>query len=353
MVIDKIIEGDKAMMKRLSLLAVMLIITGLGLGAKVVPMPDLLKPDDILLDKDYMYVVEKTTVSIYSLKDLKLVKKFGKQGSGPQEFHIAPIGQFNFVDVHVLPDRLLINSVHKISYFSKNGDFISEKKLKFWPRYLTPLGKGFAGRYEGAENNIYYHTYLIVNENMEMPQLLFKDRNFFQPGQNLRINSRRPSHFLVHDDQLLIEEKEKGDIHVFDATGKKLYTIDHPFKQVPFTKEDEKNLVDFFMADPVIRPQYEATKNLTVFDPYFPFIWRMAAVDHKLYVLTFEKQGDKRNFYIFDLAQKGKFIKTVFLPVTQMDGEKPYPFAIAPGKIYNMLENLDEESWELHITDFN
>lgn len=338
------------MIKKFNLVALMLLITCVGITAKTVKMPDLTKPAYIKVADGRLYTVQKGTIHIFSLKDFKLIKKFGKLGTGPQEFRVARIGTFLDVDLHILKDRLHINSLNKISYFSKDGKFISEKTLKFAPVYLTPLGKGYVGRYAKLHKQLRWHTWITVNADVQEPKEIYAEKTFWQRGQKLRVVSRRASHFLVHDEKLFIEDKAKGIIQVFDNTGKKLYVIDPKLKQMPFTAEDKKKLIEFFMADPIIRPQYEGSKHLTVYDSHFPHIWRMFADNNKLYILTYEKKGEKQKFYILDLNKKGKLIKTLFLPVVQMDGEKPYPITISNSKLYHLVENLDDEDWELHIT---
>jgi hypothetical protein len=42
--------------------------------------PDILKPEFIQVDGDELFINEGPSIFIYSLKDFKLKKKFGKQG---------------------------------------------------------------------------------------------------------------------------------------------------------------------------------------------------------------------------------------------------------------------------------
>ncbi|MGD2088646.1 MAG: hypothetical protein PVH61_20885 [Candidatus Aminicenantes bacterium] len=47
---------------------------------EVVPLPDLINPDGIQADRHQLYITERHSIYIYSLKDFKLTKKFGKSG---------------------------------------------------------------------------------------------------------------------------------------------------------------------------------------------------------------------------------------------------------------------------------
>jgi hypothetical protein len=81
-------------------------------------------------------------ISIYSLKDFKLIKKLRKEGEGPQEFKTF-LGFGLTVDIY--PGHILVNSIDKISYFSRKGEFIKEKK--------TPVGTTltfFRGKFVGS-----------------------------------------------------------------------------------------------------------------------------------------------------------------------------------------------------------
>ena len=88
----------------------------------IATLDEVMKPTAIEIDDQNLYVVEGTSVYIYSLKDFKLVKKFGKKGEGPKEFKMM------ITRIITQKDDLLINSFGKISFYSKNGKFIKEKQ---------------------------------------------------------------------------------------------------------------------------------------------------------------------------------------------------------------------------------
>ena len=138
---------------------------------------------------------------------------------------------------------------------------------------------------------------------------------------------------------------------MYDAGGKELLTINHPFKRVKVTEVHKKRFIDFYLSDPIIRPQYEDTKHLVKFSDSFPLIWDHRAADDKVYVLSHEEEKGKCKFYIFDM--KGKFLKAEMMPLVRINAEKPYPYTIHKGKLYQLLENFDTEKWELHINSFS
>jgi hypothetical protein len=96
------------------------------------------------------------------------------------------------------------------------------------------------------------------------------------------------------------------------------------------------------------------------FPIYFPALQTFAVADGKIYAVTYGKKNGKTEVLVLDL--KGKLLKTVFLPLHQRDDELAMTlenrvsrqvtnstFAIKNGKFYQVLENQDEKSWELHI----
>ena len=67
----------------LLILILLLLLATLVLAAKIVPMPDIVKADIIKVDGHDLVIAQGPAISIYSLKDFKLIKKFGKEGEGP------------------------------------------------------------------------------------------------------------------------------------------------------------------------------------------------------------------------------------------------------------------------------
>ena len=74
------------MMKKTGLFLLILFITTFAFTGVVKTFPDLMRPGRIMVDKDKLYILEFPHIYIYSLDDFRLIKKFGRQGEGPQEF---------------------------------------------------------------------------------------------------------------------------------------------------------------------------------------------------------------------------------------------------------------------------
>ena len=90
------------------------------------------------------------------------------------------------------------------------------------------------------------------------------------------------------------------------------------------------------------------------FPEYFPAVAAMFITGDKIYVVTFkttplDDSTDNFDVLVFDL--KGKFLKKILLPVKMMDPIQFYPYTIHEGKMYQLVENEDEEAYEVHITE--
>jgi hypothetical protein len=339
-------------MRRFNLFALLLLLGCVSIlfADKLVLLPDLLKPEQIIHDNDQLYIADGATVLIYSITDFSLKKKFGKAGEGPQEFLLAPQFTYSHADLKLLPDQILVNSVSKMSYFSKEGKFIRETKVTNWAWFLTPLGKNFAGRRTIIENNFRYHIIILLDSNFKNIKEVYRETAFYQPNKTLDPVNRRFAVFNGYNDKLIVDDKSKGLLYIFDANGEKIKTINHPFKRVKFTEAEKKKAIDFYLSDPYIRPQYEATKHLVKWSEYFPYIWDHRPDNNKIYVLTYEQENEKYKFYIFDM-NSGKLLKTAWVTMPRINAEIPYPYTIARENVYQLVEDEEEEVWALHVKE--
>ncbi len=59
------------------------------MAKKVVTLSGILAPSDIKIDEERIYITQHEEIYIYSLKDYRLIKKFGRKGEGPGEFKLS------------------------------------------------------------------------------------------------------------------------------------------------------------------------------------------------------------------------------------------------------------------------
>ena len=333
-------------MKKIYLFILFITLASVGFAGKEAVLQELNKPNALVVDRDKLFVTEGATIYIYSLKDFTLQKKFGSEGEGPREFKGG-------ASLLALPDRLLINSINKVSFFTRDGKFIKEIRLETSFLELYPFGENFVGMVNATENKKRYTLFNIYDSNFEKVKEIHRAEFFFQPmrGKVDPIAMAGPDggsgRSPVFGNKFFLGGDE-GVMDIFDIKGNKLYSINLEIEKLKFTENDKKRYLNFFKTHPNTRERFEVLKKMFTFPDYFPLIRNAFITDNKIYIRTYKIKNGKSRFYIFDL--KGKLLKKVFLPIAEMNAIDKNPYTIKNGKIYQLIENFDEEEWELHVT---
>lgn len=318
------------------------VITNFVFAKNLATFPELAKPASLLIAEDRIFIPDETTIYIYSLKDFKLVKKFGKRGEGPQEFMLNPI--LGELVIDVLPDTIVVNSMGKISLFSKEGDFKRSVKVRTMSTDFKTIGSGFVGNLIASENGIFYVTVNIFDSTLEKQKEICKQKLATQPGKEINPTvSRGPLFYVVEDNKIFVDT-EAGAIDVLDKNGEKLYSITHDYEKIKVTEDHKQKYKDFFKNDPSTKMYYTMMEKLIKFPEYFPAVRYFHVIGNKVYVLTFKEKDQKREFIIFDL--KGKLLKKTMLPLQELSAIKLNPYTFKDMKFYQLVENKDE-TWEL------
>ncbi len=318
-------------------------------GEKLAVLPELLRPRYLAIDSyaPQFYVGDRAVVYIYSLEDFSLKGKFGKAGEGPQEFLV-----YGGEGVAVFPqeNHLLVNSFGKVSFFSKEGKYLKEFNTMAISMFglFQPVGKGYAGfgftQDEKTQSltltvNIYDDKFKKIKEIQKLP--------FIQRG-SLRYPTVTPL-FYTMDNKIIAPEGKKFILNIYDANGKKISSITHPYERPKVTDDYKKKIDHYLKTDPNTKGYYDMIKQMLKFDDYFPAIQFFAAADKKVYIQTYLETNGKWEFFIFDL--EGKLLKRLFLPVAYLNPTTFHPYTFSRNKFYQLIENEDEEEWELHAIE--
>lgn len=332
------------MTKAIILTTALILILTFGLSGEVVTtFPDLLKPTGLVIDKDNLYVTEDVTIYIFSMNDFKLIKKFGKKGEGPQEFN-------RFAAITPLKDKLLINSMSKISYYTKDGEYIKEIKVKGGISFLyQPLGDKYVGRGINQKDGTRFVSINLYDKDLNKIKTLInqEDDNQFGKGVIKILNSSL--NYTTFNDKLYLVNGSDFEIKVFDKTAKEVITIKRDFKKRKFTEEDKQMIFDEIKNSPQQRQFFDALKKMAVFPKEWPAIASVFERDNIIYVSSFRSK-DKTTYEFFLFDENGKFIHSMFIPMKFQTALQPYPMSIKNGKLYQLIENEDEEEWELHAS---
>lgn len=330
-------------------LFMLIVMFGMGMcfAEKLAVLPEITRPASLSVDDEQFYVTEGAIVHIYSLKDFSYKTKFGKEGEGPQEFKLAPGGQ----GLLVMPyeDCLMINSVGKISYFTKDGKFLKEimtKKANIMG-YFQPIGKRFVGFgvSQDQDSQSVFTTINLYDENFTKLKEISR--------QKLIRRGRFEFPFIIpvfhaYDNKILMIGETGFVINIFDVDGNKTSTIKREYKQLKVTDKYKERVHDFLKTNPSTRAVYEVIKNRIKFTDYFPSILLFYVDSKKIYILTYLEKDEKYETFIYGV--NGKFIKKVFLPLRNRNGIQYYPHYIHNNKFYQLIDNEETEEWELHAT---
>jgi hypothetical protein len=338
----------------ISFLAV-LFLTCLVSAAKVAVLSELQRPASITVDGNQFFITEGINVYIYSAKDYSLQKKFGKEGEGPQEFKHHPNPMSESIRIIVQPKEILVNSIGKISYFTRKGEFIREMRAMLSLGGYIPVGNHMAGFGFDQKDNTRYITLNICSPQCVKEKEFFRVKTLIQDGKSIdpiKMSVAKLVATIYVEDNKMFYRGEDQKIYAFAENGNQIYSITPEYEKVKFTEEFKNRYINFSENDYRYKYVYQQDKNRIKWPEYFPLIRDLQVANKKIYIITFNSINDKKECYIYDSAN-GKFIKKAFLPLVEQNVQELYPYTIKNGKVYQLVENLDEEKWELHVVDIN
>jgi hypothetical protein len=342
------------MKKVILLIVLLLIIISLTHAERVASFPDVMKPQTILVDNGQLFVLEGIHLYIYSLKDFSLQKKMGKSGEGPQEFKKMPSDRFYSLFVYIKPKEIFISSLGKASYFSRAGTFKNEFKTGSPVSRFAPLGDEYAGFGFGQDNKKPYVALNTYDTEFKLKKELMRFDLPGLPGKKVNpitMALLNGAFLLRSSGDHVFVQRDNGNIHAFNAKGENDFTIDYKFPRVEITAGVKSKFDKFFSEDIRFSRFYKPDKarNNLDWSDYLPIIKEFRAADQKIYVISYEQADEKHTAFVFD--NKGKLIKKVMMPLATPNVLEIHPFDISNNKLFQLVENEDEEEWELHVTE--
>lgn len=318
-------------------------------GEQSIRISGLGRPVGLEMDQDQLYIMENAVVYVYSLKDYRLVKKFGQPGQGPGEFATLP-------HVHITldcsTDRLIIGSIRKISYWTKQGDFIREKKAVNLAYRLVvmegiPGKERFLGWSRSQENGFNYNTIVIFDAELKKLRQVYRDRDPFQgQGKGYDMLSKTFS-FLSHRGKLLLPGQDDASVDVFDLEMNPRFTIRVDTERLKVSNDFKRKMIDFLKTSPETKNVFPMLQPIR-FPRYFPAINSFFADQGIIYVMTWKRNQGRNEFFMYDM--EGNFLKRLMLPIRYETDIQTYPTVIRNGKLVQLVENEEAQEWELRIS---
>jgi hypothetical protein len=328
-----------------------------GLSGVKRTLAGVFEPEMMTIADSNLYIVEGTHVLIYSLKDLRLIKKIGGPGAGPGEFKPA---DYWYNTVTVLPDQIFIDGFDKTAYFSKDGQLLREAKKPIGLSRMVPIGDHFAAvKLEHLEGDVQYHCLFLFDANGNSLKEICRQESPVQ--QMTRKMEMIPDvlNFAVWEDKLFVEKSREGFVlEIFNSRRDRLCRIEKKIEKIPVTKTHENDAIEAFKTDPFLkRLGFEEFKRLSTFvwPKSLPPIKDFTVADGKIYVRTSLGRDGKENWLILDL--KGKTLLRADMPrldnaplLATLNGVHYY--AVHQNKLYFLKDNEKTDEWELFIEEF-
>jgi hypothetical protein len=334
-------------MRKMVLVLLVVLLTGVGFAEKVATLHEVMKPGTILgVDDTQFYVTENATIFIYSLKDYKLIKKFGKQGEGPREFMVHPRVP---ITIDVSTDDIIVNSLGKVSYFTKDGTYKREIKAPPGSFGFQPMGDQFLALGQSFADEKLYNTVNVYDSQLKKVKEIYRaDSGLKGPGKGIKVLEKTLI-LQTYDNKIFLPGEKDGAIDVFDTGMKKLYTITVDIERQKVTQDFKDNIIHDFKTSPGTKDIYDAYLKPVQFPDYLPVFQACICVDKKVYVMTWKRENEKNEFYLYDM--NGKFLKKKEIPIKYQSPLRVYPIAVRNDKLYQLVENIDEEEWDLYVEE--
>ena len=324
-------------------LVFILFISNILNASKVVELPNLNKPNSITIDNNQIFIVDRANIFIFSIDNFGLIAKFGKIGEGPGEF----INEDIFLQI--LSDRILVNNTSKKLFFSKNGKYMKETKIPSYVNNVKKIGNNYIGfKWDiNPKADDFYISYNLYDSNFKKLKELHRGKAMIHKNRTRDIFEI--FFYDVVKNKIVIAHRKGFFLDIFDIDGNKLNSITRNNKPIHFGEKDKKEIVSYWNSQPYYKGFYKRMKKRLNFPKYFPEIYQCRVSSTKIYIMTYLKKDNKRECFIYDLD--GKYLKRIFLPLKNESPVDHGIFTIYNDKLYQIIENLNDEIWELHIHD--
>jgi hypothetical protein len=337
------------MVKKVVILMIFFLSSLSIISEKIGTLKEINKPRLMAISRNHLFISEKTSIYVYSLKGKEILKVFGKEGEGPNEFKISH-GEAG-IKIDIYQNQLLVNSAAKLTYYTYTGDFIKEQKVP--PLiYFIPAGEKFVGnglfKSKGQFPNL--AIFLWEGDFRTKKPIFISDipigmgAKFIVPAYNFK--------YIVNQDKIFLAKgKEKIEIILFNTQGKELYHIKKEGMAIPLSNALKSEIKNFYKTDPGYKDYWQYYKNVIIFPKYLPGLKDFIVDGNKIYVQTHEEKDHQYKWIIFDI--KGKEIRSTYLPIGKTSPVAASPLTIHQNKYYYLKEDLEEETWDLFSVDLS
>jgi len=327
-----------------------------GRSERVIALPELEQPSQIVVEGGRIYFADSRDVLVYDLRDGRLLRRIGRLGQGPGEFSIEPRR------ISVLGDRLIVQDMGHADCFNLDGVSTGQVRhpgpMAFYP--VLPVGRNVVGfpivrNDEGSmlpTGRIYDSRLKLIRDFYgALPALPAAPP---PPGRAMERSDelliRDYGDYAVYGNRIYVADSRRGlSISVFDANGLLLREINRPVDKVKVPKG---------FVDAVVK-EWKASKNWQAYysyinpvvPEYFPALLDFKIDQGRLCVLTAAKKNDLYEIIVMDF--EGKILERKFRFPLKPNFEYPFynrnKYDIERDQLIWYAYNDETETYELHI----
>lgn len=321
---------------------------------KIAEFENVYKPSMMDIANGEIFILDGFSIKVFSLGDYSFLREFSKQGEGPGE-----INAMNDTDLTMIVKgkKILLNSVHKIIIFDKSGKVIREKKFRELVVEAIPFKKGYVITFNKWIDATAHAITKIYDESLDEVKGIYKAR--LPQSYKIQKFSIPPLTTYVRctKDKIFMFDQNKDTISVYNHKGDPQGEIAFKHERVIANKAFKNKVLKDLNEKRNKKIPEDAFKKFLgmVYIPeILPVFKNSWIIDDRIYIHTWREKGNKGEFIILDMSGKVKDKK--LLPGSTQLKIKLNPtstFTFYEGEYYYLLENLDQEEWELHKMKLN
>ncbi|MEN8223140.1 MAG: hypothetical protein ABFR36_07750 [Acidobacteriota bacterium] len=312
-------------------------------GKKIAEFEDIYNLIYFYIDGNDLYAIDGEGVKHFSIRDMELKRIIGKKGEGPGEYK-------GFPRVKITHDQIMITGFTKILFFSRNGEYINEVKKPV--NYSANIvGKNILVTESDidSKNRLAKSSVWVSDKNFNKIRDLYSyERKLPEIPEKKSVKlkfDRELFHSLpiavTGDENIYVYRKSKNfSIDIYNSMGDKVRTLKREVTLVKITEEFKKNFIAFMDQNRVKVNDGVSFDWNYIFTEYIPPITYLRVQDNKLYITTYDKTGKNKKISMMDM--NGKILKKGMVPLK-------YKSVMDEDKIYYMIDNENDEVWELHM----
>ncbi|MGE5342705.1 MAG: hypothetical protein ACM3SY_14620 [Candidatus Omnitrophota bacterium] len=337
------------------LITLMIIYCGITIfPEKVADLPELNKPHAIECDGENFYILDETTVHVYSIEGCRHIRSFGQRGDGPYEL----VPMWFPIQLAVWDDKIMLSSLTKMVTYTKSGKPINEVVYHQIYRNLIPFQKNYVAVMEATDDKPLVSSYktLLISSDFKNKTTLLA---FSSPPLGARDGKQGftlPLYTfirVINNNLYVFSMQHDNEIFVFNTEGKEIRRLKVNLPRVKVTESVKKDLVDYLKSIRYykrMKLNEEDLESHVFLRDYLPTVRLFHIKNGIIYLQTHVKKGKDYQYVLMDL--NGKILRTLFLPMNLYEINYQGSFCFDKNTYYYLVDNDESENWELHKVTF-